>query len=449
MSSSYSNSSGQGTSQSTSTPVVAPINVDIAGLLTSLSGAAQGLANDTYQWATQQFNKSSVVTDQMVNDANTYSSQPRIQMAMGQAETDTGQAMDAGRVQAEQQLQSYGIDPSSGRYAALETAQAAQKAAAQAGAGQTAEQRTEDTGRQLRAQAINAELAAQNTGAAMKGVANQFLGTAAQALKYAPTGQNTQSTSQNTQASNSLSKSAQPQQQQRSGSGSGPGGGGSGSGPGGTWNDPGNIPNTSGSGTSTFSPNPEVLQTGASGSTMGTDIYNGGVTDPMANIYGGYNTGGDTNPGATNTGGIYDPNASYNSYDQGSGFSGPATGDTSSGYDTSNTNWGDFPTSGGGGDTSGGGGSYAAGGAVDDQTTGGQVPQSASPSQGIQTDDVPANLNEGEFVVPRDVAHWKGEEFFQKLIAQSRKARVTAPAAGKPGPALQGAPRFASQAMGA
>jgi hypothetical protein len=64
-------------------------------------------------------------------------------------------------------------------------------------------------------------------------------------------------------------------------------------------------------------------------------------------------------------------------------------------------------------------------------TTGGKVPLSASPSQGQQTDDVSARLNAGEFVVPKDVAAWKGQEFFQKLIEQSRKARMGSPAKPK------------------
>jgi hypothetical protein len=58
-----------------------------------------------------------------------------------------------------------------------------------------------------------------------------------------------------------------------------------------------------------------------------------------------------------------------------------------------------------------------------------------SPSGGRQVDDVqaqapggPARLNADEFVIPRDVALWKGQEFFQKLIDQSRARRVTAPA---------------------
>jgi hypothetical protein len=78
--------------------------------------------------------------------------------------------------------------------------------------------------------------------------------------------------------------------------------------------------------------------------------------------------------------------------------------------------------------------SLADGGAIpnspspDNATTGGAIPVSASPSNGASTDDVPARLNAGEFVVPKDVVAWKGEEFLQKLIENSRKAKETAPA---------------------
>jgi hypothetical protein len=66
----------------------------------------------------------------------------------------------------------------------------------------------------------------------------------------------------------------------------------------------------------------------------------------------------------------------------------------------------------------------AGGGA--DPTTGGFVSQELSPSAGAQTDDVDARLNAGEFVIPKDVAAWKGQEFFYKLMAQARAMRATA-----------------------
>lgn len=96
-----------------------------------------------------------------------------------------------------------------------------------------------------------------------------------------------------------------------------------------------------------------------------------------------------------------------------------------------NTTYSDPSSSGGdSGGWSGGDGYFAQGGAIPDPnaTTGGFVSQQLSPSQGQATDDIPARLNANEFVIPKDVALWKGQEFFQKLIDQSRKARMAAPA---------------------
>lgn len=64
---------------------------------------------------------------------------------------------------------------------------------------------------------------------------------------------------------------------------------------------------------------------------------------------------------------------------------------------------------------------YAAGG--------GPIPVSASPSQGAIPDDVPATtgdggdvrLNAGEFVLPKDVTAWLGEQTLQKMIMKARK----------------------------
>jgi hypothetical protein len=56
-------------------------------------------------------------------------------------------------------------------------------------------------------------------------------------------------------------------------------------------------------------------------------------------------------------------------------------------------------------------------------TQGGFVSRELSPSGGSKVDDVNARLNAGEFVIPKDVATWKGKEWFYKLIAQARKAR--------------------------
>ena len=82
-------------------------------------------------------------------------------------------------------------------------------------------------------------------------------------------------------------------------------------------------------------------------------------------------------------------------------------------------------------------------------TTGGDVPDDASPTSGGAIDDVPARLTAGEFVVPKDVASWKGEEYFQKLIDQSRKAKEGASAKPAVGYAPAENPTFVSRPSGA
>jgi hypothetical protein len=60
------------------------------------------------------------------------------------------------------------------------------------------------------------------------------------------------------------------------------------------------------------------------------------------------------------------------------------------------------------------------------------VPPEASPSNGEETDDVHALLNEGEFVIPKDVTSWFGEKFFQNLIQKAYKEKSAAQAEGEP-----------------
>lgn len=78
---------------------------------------------------------------------------------------------------------------------------------------------------------------------------------------------------------------------------------------------------------------------------------------------------------------------------------------------------------------------------------GGPIPASASPSNGAVTDDVPgvidgkgqAQLNSGEFVLPKDVTAWLGEQQLQKMIMKARKDMAggdeTRPAQPTQGPA--------------
>lgn len=63
---------------------------------------------------------------------------------------------------------------------------------------------------------------------------------------------------------------------------------------------------------------------------------------------------------------------------------------------------------------------------------GGAIPMSKSPSNGQATDDVPAQLTAGEFVMPKDVTAWYGEKFMQNLIAKAK----TEMSKGKAKPAI-------------
>jgi hypothetical protein len=75
---------------------------------------------------------------------------------------------------------------------------------------------------------------------------------------------------------------------------------------------------------------------------------------------------------------------------------------------------------------------------TDQAPSGVQLDPGMSPSQGVETDDIPAMLNADEFVIPADVLKWKGEEFFQKTIQKSREMKEQAPA--KPTVMMQGVP---------
>ncbi|MGU3659235.1 hypothetical protein [Methylobacterium fujisawaense] len=74
-------------------------------------------------------------------------------------------------------------------------------------------------------------------------------------------------------------------------------------------------------------------------------------------------------------------------------------------------------------------GLFEDGGAVptdDEMHAGIRVTREMSPSGGAQTDDVPARLNAGEFVLPADTVRWVGEKHLQQLIAKSGEERQKA-----------------------
>ena len=93
----------------------------------------------------------------------------------------------------------------------------------------------------------------------------------------------------------------------------------------------------------------------------------------------------------------------------------------------------------------------AEGGAIPDPEEGGMIPIEASPSGGAIEDDIPAEieggqpaqLNAGEFVIPKDVVAWLGEKGMQQIILKARKEMGdpnAAPAQPTQGPPPGGPP---------
>jgi hypothetical protein len=274
--------------------------------------------------------------EKLVAEADAYASPERQAMEEGRAQAAVAQQFEQARDASLRQLESFGVDPTSTRAAALDIGLRAQQAASQAAAGNQARLATEATGRALRSEAIN-------VGRGYPGqIAGQY-GTAIQA------------------------------------------------GAGGV--------------------NAALAQTASGAQIMGTAPQYMGLQNQSLGTW----------SGALNAG-YQNQIAAYNASNQDSGW-GTALGLVGSAAIK-------FLADGG-------------------PTDGGGVPNEASPSDGAAIDDVPARLTAGEFVVPKDVAAWKGEEYFQKLIDQSRKAKSEASAKPAIGYAPAEEPTFVSRPSGA
>lgn len=66
-------------------------------------------------------------------------------------------------------------------------------------------------------------------------------------------------------------------------------------------------------------------------------------------------------------------------------------------------------------------GMFEEGGAIPSEV--GAIPQEASPSRGAIPDDVTVRAEAGEFVFPRDVVEWKGQEYMYKEIVKIREKK--------------------------
>jgi hypothetical protein len=525
-----SSSASQSSGSSSSVPGLLPSPQTDFSL--QLSQWLQSLSQSQAQWAAQQFAQTSAVTDAQINNylaeaqqgsdlagsmlndyenvfapmqdqyaanAGQYASQGRINNEMGMAESNSMQAGNAAKINAEQELQSFGIDPSSGRYQDLVRASDTANAAAAAGAGETARLNTEQEGQRRLVNAI--EMGQQLPGNTVNALNSAYQGIAGAenaVLGNANTGVNL-TTSPNTFAQTAQNVKVPPvgntsRSSQGSTSGTVSGGGGSN----GNSNDPFNMdrfgrsqPNapggSSGAGSAPAFSNPGggvTIQNpyaapggGDQWSMVGPEsndgIFNPGSADSQSPYTdNGWSSGGNQwdpnagfstpqwddqswNGGSTYGGDLSTPQANWPDPSQGysdpsQGYADPSAGYDTSGWDTSGSgdlgSWSTAGTqdwSGSSGDADWG--DYARGGNVSQGRGmipqpgqgGGHVPRQMSPSGGRQTDDIQAvipqtggraMLNADEFVIPRDVVKWKGQEFFQKMIAQSRKSRTGAPA---------------------
>lgn len=346
----------------------APPPPDYSGVIAASEKAAKyayDLGQDQLAWAKEQYAQDREISDQvigkamqmadmnirnaesdrafyeqnyrpletdLIRDAQTYGSAQRRELEMGRAEANVAQQYEQARQAATRNLESFGIDPSSTRYAALDIGVRANQAAATAAAGNQANAQVDAVSRALRSEALN-------IGKGYPGQVAATYGTALQAGNQAV--------------------------------------------------------------------NTGLATTASGANTMGTATQWQGLGNQSTGIWG-------------NT-----LNTSYQNQL-----------DAWKANQNSSSGWGALA-----------GTALGIGAKMFMAEEGGAIPPEASPSRGQAIDDVPARVNVGEFIVPKDVVSWKGEEFFQRLIQGSRKAKVDAPAKPEvaPAPAIPERPRVVSR----
>lgn len=95
------------------------------------------------------------IEDSLIKDFQTYGSPERMATERGRAAADVSASFDAARRNALSRLESFGVDPSQTRNAALDLGVRTQQAAVTAGAMTNATRNVEDKSRAMRADAIN------------------------------------------------------------------------------------------------------------------------------------------------------------------------------------------------------------------------------------------------------------------------------------------------------
>lgn len=364
--------------------------------------------------------------DQLAKEAQDYASPERKQLEMGRAQATVSQQFDASRANAQRDLEAFGVNPASTRFAALDIGTRTQQAAAGAGAGNQASQMVDATGRALRSEAINvgrgypgqiagtyntalaagsgavnSNLATTASGANTMGTAPQYMGIGQSALGVWGNTLNTgyQNQLAYTKGVNSMSSGLGALAGAAAGFGSKA-----------FFASGGAVPELPGVGSGSDSPQRQDYKNDKPYSDQ--HFYVIPAIDPSGRrmapdkamkhfFHTGLHHGVYTNPADAHQA-AQQPDY-HMQLRRGYAYGGMA---------------------------------YADGG----ETPPGPVPTSASPSGGSAVDDVPANLTSGEFIIPKDVTQWKGEEFFQKMIEQSRKAKQGAVAKPTTGAVPTGAP---------
>ena len=301
-----------------------------------------------------------------VNQAENWASPSAIAEARGQAMGDVAEQGQAGLNSAAETLRGYGINPGSGRYAALYTGAQPMLGAAEAAAGTTAAQN-------LRMQQMGLESGAINTGRglvnATEGLTNAGTGAGTSA------GNNAQGAAQTANQNLSTGSTAMTNPSQWFNAGAN------------NMNSYVNAVNGYNQSSAAFN-EAGSSEMGGLGSALGSVLgmgmmafkaKGGAVGHPGAAT--GYADGGMVNPALA-------PPTPY------TGMGGGATGIPSAPV---------MPLG---------------------ATTGGTVPTHASPSMGVATDDVPAMLTANEFVIPKDVATWKGHKYFAGRSIRQREQQA-------------------------
>lgn len=340
--------------------------------------------------------------DELVADAKSYSSEARQEQEAGKAAADVSQQFDAARNNAMQQLESYGVDPTQTRAGALDISVRAQEAAARAGAANNARERTEATGRALRGEAIN-------IGRGLPGQAAGSLNAAIQSGNQAVNAGNS------TTATGAQSMGTGVQWQGQSTNALN------------TWG------NTLNMGYQNALDRTKANNSSSSGWGSALGLVGGALMSPAKPwIFSDERAKEDITPVGKTDDGQTVYKFRYKDDESGTFHMGLLAQEVEQVHPEAVTEGPEgikmvdydraLPVGDSGEDKP----RYAEGGAV---------PANQSPSRGAAVDDVDARLSVGEFVVPKEVVRWKGEEFFQKVIDGARKAKESVTA--KPRYALE------------